>query len=563
MKAGTLPGQATTKNWLGIHLGGAYDVAVLETLPIPSPRRWRELIVVREEIGLTAKSSKNLEGIQGLLEQAEHLADIGSWELNFDKQTITWSEQFYRMLGREPKKGPIPLGHGMEMIHPDDRERAIHDIEVLRKHGIPFDHVLRFVTATGSVRIFHSRAMPITDEAGRVVLIRGMSRDITIGKAGVERLREREALLVHAEQIANFGSWEFDFITRKVTVSDQLRRIYGITPDFGWTEEEYWERCHPMDRPRVREIADKGLAERKPFEYVSRYLSPEGGVRIHLLRAMSISGEDGKVARVIGVLQDVTDQKLAEDDNHRLSQQLMSTRDEERRNIARELHESAGQSLAALKMTVGQLRKTLSGKNKRAHALLHSLTEQAEDAIREVRTISYLMHPPLLDEAGLGPALRWYARGFAERSGINVSIDVPDDFARQSRETETTVFRIVQEALTNVHRYSGSRTAQITLTRDNGRVRAEVRDNGCGLAVPRREPNRQKAFGVGIAGMRERVQQLNGEFEIESAPGRGTTVRAILPDSAHISEGRNDGPRRTNPRGSGRDAKAFLRHLRG
>jgi two-component system NarL family sensor kinase len=139
------------------------------------------------------------------------------------------------------------------------------------------------------------------------------------------------------------------------------------------------------------------------------------------------------------------------------------------------------------------------------------------------------MHPPLLDEAGLGPALRWYAKGFAQRSGIAMDVEVSEDFGRESQEIETTVFRIVQEALTNVHRYSGSRTVRIRLARENGQIRAEVQDQGCGLALPSPAERCQAPPGVGIAGMRERVKQVNGMFELESAPGMGTTVRAILP----------------------------------
>ena len=133
-----------------------------------------------------------------------------------------------------------------------------------------------------------------------------------------------------------------------------------------------------------------------------------------------------------------------------------------------------------------------------------------------------------MDEAGLGPALRWYARGFAERSKIVVTVDIADDFGRASQEVETTVFRVVQEALTNVHRYSGSSTARIHVRRENGRLLAEVRDEGCGLAVAS-EVRGSAPPGVGIAGMRERVQHLNGVFEIESIAGRGTVVRVTLP----------------------------------
>jgi len=135
----------------------------------------------------------------------------------------------------------------------------------------------------------------------------------------------------------------------------------------------------------------------------------------------------------------------------------------------------------------------------------------------------------MLDEAGLASALRWYAKGFSERSKIHVDVEVSDDFGRQPQEIEMTLFRIIQEALTNIHRYSGSKVARIRLARDSGAVRAEVQDEGCGLMHPMQSSGSNHLPGVGIAGMRERAHQLNGIFEIQSAHGSGTTVRVILP----------------------------------
>jgi signal transduction histidine kinase len=220
---------------------------------------------------------------------------------------------------------------------------------------------------------------------------------------------------------------------------------------------------------------------------------------------------------------------LAENKLRRLSQRSLDERDQERRKMARDLHESAGQTLAALKMTLGSLRKSLLPDNQRALPLLQSAVELTEDAIRELRTVAYLMHPPLLDEAGLGPALRWYARGFAERSGIQVAVEVPETFGRLSQDIETAVFRVVQEALTNVHRYSGSRVARVCLAIEDGHIRIEVQDEGCGIAPHGAIMNNEALPGVGIAGMRERITLLNGTFELETSAGVGTTVRAILP----------------------------------
>jgi two-component system, NarL family, sensor kinase len=181
---------------------------------------------------------------------------------------------------------------------------------------------------------------------------------------------------------------------------------------------------------------------------------------------------------------------------------------------------------------MGRLRDSLPGQATPSHALWRSCNELARQAAQETRRISYSMHPHMLDEAGLGSALRCYVRDFAELSGIDVRIDVPADLKRQSRKVETTIFRIVQEALTNVHRHSGSRTVSVRVSCDKGRLRAEVKDEGCGMPLVHPVLGDRPPDGVGITGMRERAEQLNGAFEIESEPGHGTTVRVTLPLAA-------------------------------
>lgn len=237
-----------------------------------------------------------------------------------------------------------------------------------------------------------------------------------------------------------------------------------------------------------------------------------------------------------------------EQELHDLSCRLMRVRDDERRALARELHESTGQTLAALKMTLGNLRDSFPRKRGRASSLIESCCELTEWAIREIRTVSYLMYPPMLDEAGLPSAVRWFARGFSERSNIAVTVDIPEHFDRLPQEVELTIFRLIQESLTNVYRYSGSATARICLTPEEDFIRVEVSDAGRGICSDQRSGY---AIGVGITGMREQVRCLNGVFEIESAPGRGTTVRALFPDShasGPVSNSRRLEPGQAAPR---------------
>ena len=215
-----------------------------------------------------------------------------------------------------------------------------------------------------------------------------------------------------------------------------------------------------------------------------------------------------------------------------LSGRLLEAQDEERRRIARELHDSAGQILSALKMNLAMVETDLHKRDSVSLKPLQSSLELIDELSQELRTMSYLLHPPLLDEAGLPSAIRWYVEGFAERSKVQVSLDVAPDLGRLSSELETTIFRIVQEGLTNIHRHSGSSTASVSVTRVDHAVRVEIGDQGRGMpasvhgnsAVPTK-------LGVGIQGMRERVRQLSGQFEMVSG-SQGTTVIAILPERA-------------------------------
>lgn len=395
----------------------AFDLAdgrhciLVRVMPAAHAGTTRVCLLARD-ITEQKREQVNLHDTLALLEQAVELADIGSWEYTVASQTFVWSDHFFRMLGLTPDTETVSLERSCQYIHPEDRARLWIDVAALISEGRPLENEFRFVRSNHQVCIFHSRAVPIVDAAGRVTSIRGMSQDITEHKAFEKSLQE-------------------------------------------------------------------------------------------------------------------------------LTRRLLNLRDEERRRVARDLHETAVQSLAALKMSLTRLREALPGEKTLAHALQESSTLLADDAIREVRTVAYLMHPPTLDLAGLDSALRWFAAGFTERSAIAVTVEVSRDFGRLSQEIETTVFRIVQEALTNVHRHSGSRTATIRLAREPGMVRFEIQDYGRGMPSPQSQAGMHSnaAFGVGIAGMRERMKQLDGTLEIRSESGRGTTILATLPIGQPISPG--------------------------
>ncbi len=220
---------------------------------------------------------------------------------------------------------------------------------------------------------------------------------------------------------------------------------------------------------------------------------------------------------------DVANQNLRE-----LSARLLQLQDDERRRIARELHDSVGQMLAALTMNLSAVRGEVERMAKTALAIVDSenLVQQMSS---EVRTISHLLHPPLLDEAGLLSALRWYVEGFADRSKISVDLDLPERFGRLPRESETAIFRVVQECLTNIHRHSESPVAKVRLRQHDHQILVEVADKGKGIPPEKRhQMDSAGTPGVGLRGMRERLRQLGGTLELNSG-GSGTVVVVRLP----------------------------------
>lgn len=227
---------------------------------------------------------------------------------------------------------------------------------------------------------------------------------------------------------------------------------------------------------------------------------------------------------------EIADRKDKEELLRQLSGHLMTAQDQERRRIARELHDNSGQTLAAIAVNLSRIENLVPDAPPKVKNLVADTAAMAEQTSREIRTISYLLHPPLLEESGLLSAIGWLANGFMQRSGIKTEVDAPAEFDRLPADIEVTIFRIVQETLTNVARHSGSKTAFIKVTRQPGEIVLEVRDEGTGIPPEKLEKvhGNVSALGVGVAGVWERVRQFGGALEINSN-SRGTTVMVVVP----------------------------------
>jgi len=297
------------------------------------------------------------------------------------------------------------------------------------------------------------------------------------------------------------------------------------------------DHVSPFDRHKLSVLSEQG--RRQPA--TGEITLADGGGRRRTLRFSLSPFPESELGLLCAVVTEVTElveanegQKRSARELQALSGRLLQLQDDERRRIARDLHDVSGQKLAALILNLSQLGRTGTLKSDApAQTVLAECRQLSEQVGEEIRTLSYVLHPPLLDEAGLASAVRWYASGFGQRTGVHVDVEITPYLMRLPPDTEIALFRVVQEALTNVRRYSGSPTAQVRLQVQDDRIQVEVEDQGKGMPADiLRSSGPSALLGVGIQGMRERMRQLSGQLQITSGTAGGAKVVATVPVAA-------------------------------
>ena len=406
-------------------------------------------------------------------------------------------------------------------VHPEDLPRVMEKWLVDVAAGEPSEDEMRLRRADGEYRWFLVRTAPLRDGQRNLVKWYGVSIDIDDRK----RAESQSWTLLDAipQQIWSgpaHGTLDYCNERWRSYMGLGLQELQGD----GWQS-----MLHPDDRERVLKAWHESVTMGTPYEQEERHRRVDGTYRWFLARGLPMRDAEGRIVRWYGTNTDIEDRKQAEEELRCLSGQLLRSQDEERRRIARDLHDSTGQDLVALATMLGQLRSSIPSVDRKSARLLSECKTLADKCIRDVRTLSYVLHPPLLDEAGLVEALRDYAGGFTRRSGIQVELEVSPRVGRMERDVEMALFRVVQESLTNIQRHSGSQLAKIRIHR-NSNLTLEISDLGRGLSAGVRRGKERLRFevGVGIPSMHERVKLIGGRLEIDSS-SHGTTVRVTIP----------------------------------
>ncbi|MBI4286424.1 MAG: PAS domain-containing protein [Chloroflexi bacterium] len=335
-------------------------------------------------------------------------------------------------------------------------------------------------------------------------------------------LRRSQASLLEAQRIGHLGNWDWDAVRDRVTCSEEVYRIFGVNEGKpGVTHQDFLGSIHPDDRMAVQQAINEALHKGTAYSIDYRIVRRGGAERILHERGEVTLDASGRPLHLTGTVQDVTEQKRTEAELRSLSNRLVQAQEAERRDIARELHDQVGQQLTVLKLLFQKARQSLGEGLPPAIAEAEKLTGEI---LAEVRSLSLSLRPGVLDDLGLLPALEWYLSNFATRTKIRVDFRHAGMERQFDSDIGTAVYRIVQEALTNVVRHAGVDNVAVHIRADHAKMTLRIEDNGAGF-----DPAKVSFTSSGLRGIRERVQFLGGNLAISSAVGQGTRILVELP----------------------------------
>jgi PAS domain S-box-containing protein len=499
--------------------------------PLQRPGEGTCVIEVGVDITERKQAEESLRINVERLTLAHAVAGMGTFDFELPSRKRTWSPQMLEIYGLAPDSPPLGDEDVQRLIHPDDRSLAAEQSARLVA-GKPLHFEYRIIRPDGEMRWIEISGKAILNDAGQPTRYLGVAYDITERKQAEELLRLNAERLRLAQDVAGMAIFDVEFPSGKRTWSPRAFQIFGLDPDHPQPQaEDLLHMCHPDDRSMVAEqLTLVPTGKRLHLEY--RIIRPDGELRWVESIGQTIFGDAGQPIRYLGVGYDITERKQIEDDLRRSEEQLrafasrlQTATERERLRIARELHDQLGQALTGLKMDLDWIVRKHGASGDVWVSMVQDSMKVVDSTIALVRRLATELRPELLDELGLPAAIEWHTKQFEQRTGISCAVYVPEDALGISGDQKIAVFRIFQEALTNIARHARAQNVLVSLERERNDAILTINDDGVGFVVDPLEHTQS----LGVLGMRERALLLGAQFLLKSAPGHGTKITLRIP----------------------------------
>ncbi len=473
---------------------------------------------------------------------AQRIAQVGSWEWVPSTGRVLWTREAQRIFGFiDQSRDIISRGDFLNYIHPDDCARVSAAIDAALSHGVPYDLTFRTLAESGE-RIIHSLGEMHRDHEN-VPVLTGVCRDITEQRRLHELLRSSEANLAQAQRIARIASWRWEMRTGHESWSAEIHDMLELDRSLPMNYRRFLTFVHADDRVTVTAAFNPTLMGAAPYSLDFRVLTQRGRERfIHSL-GETIRDVDGNATSIIGILQDITERKRIEeelfssrDELRGLMNHLQHLQEDERRHIAREIHDEFGAVFTAANISLYRLANQLQTASPQTRELLASTKEMIANAGKSLDDIVNGLHPQMLTHLGLAATLEWYISEFEKRTGIRCVRSVPDEGEMIDEQRSIALFRCLQESLTNIAKHAAASLVCVTFTTAGPQLVLSIVDDGRGIAADALiAPD---AFG--LRGLEARVTQLGGSFKVHHQIPQGTRVLVTIPKQTSAKRGAHD-----------------------
>lgn len=529
----------------------AYQRAMAEQVPVhleeyyPPFGRWFENRIYPSPDGLSIffqdttdrhRAADELRVSQEQLSLAVHAGRIGTFDWDLTTQQVAWSCGHEILFGLPAGAFAGTYDAVIERIHPEDRREVEAEVARRLADRAPFAHEFRVVWPDGTERWLGAHGEFSFGEQGKPQRMRGIAMDVTARREAEWTIRRSQHELAEAQSLARLGSWELELATGHATWSQEMFRLAGRDPALGPPSiQEFMDWVHPDDRGMLYAMSARTQRSGERLEFAMRSNPARGAVKhLHVIMSADLTASS---PRLTGTTQDVTEQFVAHEELvrsrgelRRLAASLITAREEERARMAREIHDECGQMLTGLKMDTAWLARHLPSTDATFREKTAAMSQLVDGAVQTVRQIATQLRPGILDDLGLAAAIEWQAEQFAARTGIACDARAAVSESHLRPNVAITVFRILQESLTNVARHAGAHRVTVVLAEDGRDLVLEVRDDGRGIA----ESDTRTPLSIGLIGMRERALLVGGALAVTGAAGQGTTVQLRIP--LHLPE---------------------------